>query len=202
MVLIQSADGTVEVDARAVIVATGAYVEPREHRPIAGGRPSGVITSDLAWEILRHGLRPGRVVALVGEGTLADDLASSIVDTGAQVFRLAEAPDSVRGEIRLEAVHAEEGWLEVDTLILADRLLAQAFVLRGLGLIDARPGVPAPADAEGRLPLAGLWAAGCSVNPSLDHRSCADQGRAVGRRAAYAMAGGREGPGNEPVVVQ
>ncbi len=73
MVLVQSADGTVEVDARAVIVATGAYFEPREHRPIAGGRPSGVITSDLAWEILRHGLRPGRVVALVGGRTLADD---------------------------------------------------------------------------------------------------------------------------------
>ena len=104
-----------------------------------------------------------------------------MVDAGAQVIRLSDAPDALRGEVRLEAVRAEDRWLEADTLVLADRLLPQAFVLRGLGLMDARPGVPAPADGDGRLPLEGLWAAGCSVNPSLDHRTCAGQGRLVGR---------------------
>ena len=202
MVLVQSASGTAEVAARAVIVATGAYVEPREHRPIAGGRPAGVMTSDLAWQLLHHGLRPGRVVALVGDGQLADDLASAMVDTGAQVTRLADAPDALRGEIRLEAVRAGDRWLEADTLVLADRLLPQAFVLRGLGLVDARPGAPAPADADGRLPLEGLWAAGCSVNPSLDHRTCAEQGRLVGRRAAQALARSNDGPANERVVAR
>ena len=107
-----------------------------------------------------------------------------MIDAGARVIRLADAPDALRGEVRLEAVRAEDGWLEADTLVLADRLLPQAFVLRGLGLTDARPGVPAPADGDGRLPLEGLWAAGCSVNPSLDHRTCAEQGRLVGRGAA------------------
>ena len=89
-----------------MIVATGAYFEPREHRSIAGGRPAGVMTADLAWQLLRHGLRPGRVVALVGDSGDADDLAAAIVDTGARVIRLADAPDALRGEVRLEAIRA------------------------------------------------------------------------------------------------
>ena len=158
------------------------------------------MTSDLAWQILRHGLRPGRVVALVGGPGEADDLAAALVDAGARVIRLADAPDALRGQIRLEGVHAGDGWLEADTLVLADRLLPQAFVLRGLGLTDARPGVPAPADGDGRLPLEGLWAAGCCVHPSLDHRTCAERGRAVGRRAAQAVAGSKDAPANRRVA--
>jgi glycerol-3-phosphate dehydrogenase len=188
VVLVQSAAGTAEIASEAVIVTTGAYFEPREHRAIAGGRPAGVMTSDLAWQLLRAGLRPGAVVALVGGSAAADDLAAAMIDAGARVIRLAEAPDAVRGEVRLDAIRVADGWVEADTLVLADRLLAQAFVLRGLGLTDARPGVPAPADADGRLGLDGLWAAGCSVHPSLDHDTCAEQGRLVGRAAARAIS--------------
>ena len=65
--LVQSTSGTAEIATTAVIVTTGGYFEPREHRSIAGGRPAGVMTSDLAWQLLRDGLRPGGVVALVGD---------------------------------------------------------------------------------------------------------------------------------------
>ncbi len=200
VVLVQSTVGSAEIVSTAVIVATGAYFEPREHRPIAGGRPAGVMTSDLAWQLVRHGLRPGRVVALVGGTGDADDLAAAVVDAGADVIRLADAPDALRGEVRLEAVRAQDRWLEADTLVLADRLLPQAFVLRGLGLTDSRPGVPAPADGDGRLPLEGLWAAGCCVNPSPDHRACAEGGRLVGRGAAAAVARGKDVSTNRRVA--
>ena len=50
------------------------------------------MTGDLAWQLLRHGLRPGRVVALVGGQGDADDLAAAIVDAGAQVIRLSTHP--------------------------------------------------------------------------------------------------------------
>lgn len=202
LVLVQSAAGSADITAAAVIVATGAYVEPREHRPIAGGRPAGVMTSDLAWQLLREGLRPGRVVALVGDGRAADDLVRAVTDAGAQVLRLAEAPDALRGEVRLEAVRAGGRWLEVDTLVLADRLLPQAFLLRGLGLADGRPGRAAPVAADGRLSLEGLWAAGCNVNPTFDHRTCAEQGRLVGRRAAQAAARSKVGPADERVAAR
>ena len=188
LALVQTAAGSAEIRTAAVIVATGAYIEPREHRPIAGGRPSGVMTSDLAWELLRDGLRPGSVVAVVGAGPSTEDLAIAVAEAGAEVVRLPDPPDAVRGEIRLEAIHAGGRWLEADTLVLADRLLPQAFVLRGLGLTDGRPGGPAPADADGRLPADGLWAVGCCVDPSLDHRTCAERGRLVGRRVGEATA--------------
>ena len=184
LVLAQSAAGTVELQAPAVIIATGAYVEPREHRAVAGPRPSGVITADLAWDLLEAGLRPGRTVALAGVGRRADELVAALAAAGARVERVERVPDEVRGEVRLEAVRLGTLWLPVDTLVLADRLLPQGFVLRGLGLIDGRPGTPLPVDADGRLPLDGLWAAGCCVVPSLDHEGCAEAGGAVGERSA------------------
>jgi hypothetical protein len=188
-VLVQLVAGGTEVRASQVVVATGAYLEPREHRAIAGGRPAGVMTGDLAWQLVRNGLRPGKVVALLGEGPAADDLAAEMIDAGARVERLLDVPDQLRGEVRIEGVRTGQQWLDVDTLVLADRLVPQAFVLRGLGLADGRPDNPAPADAEGRLPLRGLWAAGCCVNPTFDHRACGDQGSAIGRRAGREAVG-------------
>jgi hypothetical protein len=96
------------------------------------------------------------------------------------VVRLARPPEELRGDARLAAVRSGGRWLDADTFVLADRLVPLAFLLRGLGLLDARPGTPVPVDADGRLPLPGLWAAGCCVRPDLDHAGCADSGRLVG----------------------
>jgi glycerol-3-phosphate dehydrogenase len=194
LALAQTATGSLELRAQAIVVASGGYVEPFEHRAIAGPRPAGLITADLAERILAAGLRPGRRVALVGGGRRADRLAAALVEAGARVERLERAPDEVRGEERLEAVRLAGDWLASDTLVLADRLLPQAFLLRGLGLVDGRPGTPLPVDAAGRLPLDGLWAAGCCVRPDPDHDECASRGRLVGEALAATLAatGGHE----------
>ena len=186
-VLVQSLTDSLELIAAAVVVATGGYVEPLEHRSIAGPRPAGIMTADLAWRVLDAGLLPGRVVALVGADGVAADLTRALVDAGTRVERLAAVPDEVRGEARLEAVRVGPRWIVADTLVLADRLVAQAILLRGLGLVDGRPGMPAPVDDEGRLPLEGLWAVGCCVEPDLAHRACAEQGRRIGRRIAASL---------------
>lgn len=183
-VLAQSSTGSTEVIAPTVIVVTGAYVMPREHRPIAGPRPAGVMTSDLAWRILGAGLRPGRTIAVVGQERAVTALTSALEEAGARVLNLPNPPDELRGASRLEAVRVANRWIEADTLVLADRLLPQAFVLRGLGLVDGRPGSRVPVSRDGRLPLPGLWAAGCCVNPTFDHDRCTDDGRRVGVRAA------------------
>jgi glycerol-3-phosphate dehydrogenase len=188
LALAQTATGSLELRAQAVVVASGGYVEPFEHRPIAGPRPAGLMTADLAERLLAAGLRPGRRVALVGGGRRADRLAAALGAAGAQVERLERVPDEIRGEERLEAVRLAGDWLAADTLVLADRLLPQSFLLRGLGLLDGRPGTPPPVDAAGRLPLDGLWAAGCCVRPDPDHDECASRGRLVGEALAATLA--------------
>ena len=188
LVEIQTAEGAEERRARAVVLATGGFVEPREHRSIAGPRPAGIVTADFVTLALAAGLRPGRRAVIVGRSAVADQTADALVAAGcAIVEQLDDVPDAVRGASRLEAVRAGSRWIEADTLVLADRLVAQPFLLRGLGLIDARPGTPAPADPEGRLPLPGLWAAGCCVDPDIDHAACAADGRRVGQRIAAAL---------------
>ncbi|HET7829673.1 MAG TPA: (2Fe-2S)-binding protein, partial [Candidatus Limnocylindrales bacterium] len=189
---VQRADGSQLIRSRAVLLATGGYVEPREQRSIAGPRPAGVVTSALVDAALEAGLLPGRSAVVVGSGPLGDATARSLESAGVAVTaRLADPPAELRGTTRLEAVRDGERWIEADTLVLADRLLPQPFLLRSLGLVDGRSGIPAPADADGRLPLGGLWAAGCCVHADEAHADCADAGRRVAGSIARALVGSR-----------
>jgi glycerol-3-phosphate dehydrogenase len=182
---VQRAHGSRLIRTRAVLLASGGYVEPREHRAIAGPRPAGVVTSDLVVAALAAGVLPGRSAVVVGSGPLADGTARALDAAGVAVAdRLAQPPAELRGGARLAAVRTGERWIETDTLVLADRLLPQPFLLRSLGLVDGRPGTPAPADSDGRLPVDGLWAAGCCVHADAAHTGCAD----AGRRVAAAIA--------------
>jgi glycerol-3-phosphate dehydrogenase len=177
---LQHADGSRLVRGRTVLLATGGYVEPREQRSIAGPRPAGVVTSDLVEAALAAGVLPGRSAVVVGSGPLADESTRALEAAGVHIAaRLDAPPAELRGAARLEAVRADDGWIDADTLVLADRLLPQPFLLRSLGLVDARSGIPAPADPNGRLPLDGLWAAGCCVRADASHGDCADAGRRV-----------------------
>jgi hypothetical protein len=97
---------------------------------------------------------------------------------GMAVERAGEVT-ALRGEDRLESACADGSWVDVDLLVLADALVPAPFLLRPLGLLDNRPGVPAPTDARGATPLPGLWAAGTCRAPDVDHLRSLDDGRAV-----------------------
>ena len=168
-----------------VVLATGGYVRPREHRAIDGPRPSGIGTADFVQAALDAGLLPGHRAVVVGEGRLADGTAARLEEAGIVVHRASEVT-AVRGEHRLEAVRADDGWLDADLLVLADALVPAPLLLRPLGLVDNRPGIPAPTDAAGATPLAGLWAAGTCRAPDVDHRGSLEDGRSV-MRAALAQ---------------
>lgn len=184
----QSQDGARSHRARAVLLSTGGFVEPREHRAIAGPRPAGVMTADLVRRALAAGFLPGTNAVVMGAGATADRVAADLAAAGCRIAaRTTAEARELRGLARVEAVRFDDGWVEADTLVLADRQLPQPFLLRGLGLIDGRPDVPAPVDADGRLPLAGLWAAGCCAHPDIDHANCAADGRAVGRQIAESL---------------
>jgi glycine/D-amino acid oxidase-like deaminating enzyme/bacterioferritin-associated ferredoxin len=187
LVYVQDATGTTELRGRSVVLASGGYVRPREHIEIAGPRPSGVATADLVHAALDAGLLPGRSAALVGAGRYANGTAMRLERAGIGVRRLAAPPSALRGERRLEAVLTDGDWLEVDLLVLCDVQHPAPFLLRGLGLVDNRPGIPAPATQDGELPLAGLWAAGTCRAGDVDHRSSLGDGRRVGQAAVLAL---------------
>lgn len=188
LVLGQTSGGAVELLGRSVVLATGGYVEPREHRSIAGPRPAGVVTADFVDAALESGLVPGRSAVVVGATSRARATADALEAAGCAVLEVAPAdPPELRGEGRLTGVRFGGRWIDCDTLVFADRLLPQTFLLRGLGLADGRPGVPAPVDGDGRLPLPGLWAAGCCVRADIDHAGCADDGLRVGRLVAAGL---------------
>ncbi|MFL5680018.1 MAG: FAD-dependent oxidoreductase, partial [Chloroflexota bacterium] len=184
-----SAHGAVALTARAVVLATGGYLTPREHVGIDGPRPSGVMTADFALDALDRGWRPGTTAVVVGDGRIADGTADRLSTAGVRVVaRRAVRVDAIRGETRVEAIHVDGEWVAADTLVLAQAMRPASFLLRGLGIGDERPGVAMPADTRGALPLGGLWAAGTCVSPDVDHGSSVAAGRAVGAAVAEALA--------------
>lgn len=189
-VQVQTADGGIELSARAVLVATGGYVEPREHLPIAGPRGSGVVTSDFVEAALDSGWLPGRRPIVVGHGRTAELSIDRLRDAGLVVNQVDTADpaviEAIRGDRRLEAVMVNGAWMDADTLVLAHRLLPAAFLLRGLGLVDGRPGIAAPSEADGQTELAGLWVAGSCRSPDIDHRTALADGQRVGAACCAA----------------
>lgn len=189
-VLVQDSIEMAEIAAEQVVVATGGYVQPREHLPIAGPRGSGIMTADFVHAALDRGLLPGMRAVIVGGGRAARATAARLRSAGVEVraeldWQAGALPvDAVRGDRRLEAVRVNDLWLEIDTLVLAHRLLPATFLLRGLGLVDGRPDQPAPVDSNGATSLAGLWAIGTCVHPDIDHGESMSDGLALGTRLA------------------
>ena len=180
------------VETGGVILATGSYLEPREHRAIDGPRPSGIMTADFAAEALDRGWRPGRRAVVSGDGRIARSIAARLARAGVEVVGGRAtggelAVGGVRGERRLEAVALGESWIPADTLVLADAVRPASFLLRGLGIGDDRPGVAMPADASGSLPLRSLWATGTCVDPRVDHDRSLEAGTTTGRSVATAL---------------
>jgi glycerol-3-phosphate dehydrogenase len=189
-VLVQDKIGTAEISAERVVLATGGYIQPREHLPIAGPRGSGIVTADFVHAALNRGLLPGTHAAIVGDGRAARSTAARLRSVGVEVRAELDCQagtlpvDAVRGDRRLEAVRCNDLWVEVDTLVLAHRLLPATFLLRGLGLVDNGPDRPAPVDSEGATPLSSFWATGTCARPHIDHIESLSEGVALGTRLA------------------
>jgi hypothetical protein len=186
----QDAAGMHEVRAANVVIATGGYVTPREHRSIDGPRPAGVFTADLVLEATARGLVPARHALIVGSGRVARR-ASALLETAGcttEMLAAAAAVNAIRGGARLTGVLVGNVWRAADSLVLADELRPATFLLRGLGLVDNRPDRTAPADRDGRLPLPGLWAVGSCVAPDIEHASSLRDGLRIGDAIARETA--------------
>jgi NADPH-dependent 2,4-dienoyl-CoA reductase/sulfur reductase-like enzyme len=86
-------DDLILLDARAIIVATGAYERPV---PVPGWTLPGVMTAGGAQVLLKsQRVRPGRRVLLAGTGPLQLVVANQMLDAGMEVVALAESASNI-----------------------------------------------------------------------------------------------------------
>lgn len=90
-----------EVEAKAVIMATGCREKTREMIHIAGTRPSGIFSAGLAQKLINiEGLLPGRKVVIIGSGDIGLIMARRFILEGAGVEAIIEIQEKTRGLTR------------------------------------------------------------------------------------------------------
>jgi thioredoxin reductase len=90
-----------EVNARAVILATGCRERTREMIPIPGTRPAGVYPAGLAQKMVNlEGWIPGREAVIVGSGDIGLIMARRLALEGVAVKAVIEIQKTSRGLVR------------------------------------------------------------------------------------------------------
>ena len=86
-----SEEGTVEIEAGAIIMATGCYERNAGAIQIPGDRPKGVITAGTAQKYLNiHGYLVGKRVVILGSGDIGLIMARRMTLEGAKVLCVCE----------------------------------------------------------------------------------------------------------------
>jgi thioredoxin reductase/bacterioferritin-associated ferredoxin len=123
------------LDAKAIVVATGAYERPV---PVSGWTLPGVMTAGGAQVLLKsQRVRPGRRVLLAGTGPLQLVVANQMLDAGMEVVAVAES-NSTAGTWKLLPDLMQQPGLMLQGLRYIYRLrragvqILQSHVLQGL----------------------------------------------------------------------
>lgn len=100
LVTVQTAEGTIEYEADAVIAATGCRERGRGLAGIPGSRPAGIYTAGTAQAMINlQNLMPGKKVVIVGSGDIGLIMARRITLEGGEVLCVVEKED-VPGGLR------------------------------------------------------------------------------------------------------
>ncbi|MFP4135978.1 MAG: NAD(P)/FAD-dependent oxidoreductase [Candidatus Acetothermia bacterium] len=93
-----SPDGLLEVEAKAVVLATGARERSRGEIRIPGDRPAGVMPAGTAQELInKKGFLPGKKVFVLGSGDIGLIISRRLTWEGAEVVGVAEIMDYPTG---------------------------------------------------------------------------------------------------------
>jgi thioredoxin reductase len=163
--------GPIEIEAAALVVATGARPLGRAELGIAGSRPRGVLPAAAACELAVHGLfRPSRPV-VVGGGRWAARAVAALADAGAAVTVVAPdgllvpveaavavheriTPLAVGGDPQVERLECDGATFDCDGLVLAHGLVpvrnVDGAVDGGERVVYAQPTVDPPSEAASR----------------------------------------------------
>ncbi len=206
------------IDAGAIVLATGSYERPRAARLVPGTRPGGVLTtmsllrlvaaghwvgnravvvgseavSYSAVRVLRHA--GVRVIAMVTEASRPE--ASSVpAFTARCVWRVplftATRVERVLGRTRVQAIELS-GWrrpLDCDTVVFTGECVAEATLATGAGI--ALRTVSSTRDVSAcRTSVPGIFAAGNVLHCTSTAGSCALEGRALAPLVGAWLANG------------
>ncbi len=152
----QDPDGAVCIEAKSIIVATGAHDRVQA---FPGWTLPGVMTPGAAQRLAKtSGVPPGRRTVLAGSGPFLLPVAGAILKAGGTLVDVVEAQSSLLSTLPLLAVHPDK-WLE--TLRLLFPVLAARARFRFGEVVVAASGEKrvrevelAPLDADGRPDLA------------------------------------------------
>ncbi len=184
IVLVRTAQGTEQIAARRVLIASGGLEATRESAQIPGSRPAGVVTPILVHQLLDLGYLPGRHAVVYGTGGYAAATARRMADAGMKVTQLETGDELVEisGFPRLERVgvlrHGLRNDLPTDTLVYAGGMRANTLWLKGSG-IGLEPNGTIAVDERFETSIPRVFAMGTVVAPSLDHAASIAMGESV-----------------------
>ncbi|HUQ44861.1 MAG TPA: (2Fe-2S)-binding protein [Candidatus Limnocylindria bacterium] len=182
--------GTFEVEAGAVVVATGTY----ERVPLVGGadRP-GVLSARLVARLIeRHAILPGRRAILVGEAESLAGVGALLARAGASVAGPYATASllAVNGRRRVSGVRLRDGAgtrvEPADIVVFSDRAPSVELLLQaGAATAGDAAGPSALVDGAGRTSVPGVFAVGGAVGPAGRQQDAMAAGTEA---AAYAAA--------------
>jgi len=110
LITVQTAEGTLEFEADAVIAATGCRERGRGLVGIPGTRPAGIYTAGTAQAMINlQNFMPGRKVVIVGSGDIGLIMARRITLEGGEVLCVVEKED-VPGGLRRNIIQCLEDY--------------------------------------------------------------------------------------------
>jgi len=203
ILLVRLRQGTIEIRAQRVLIASGGLETTREQAQIPGTRPAGVITPVLVHQLLVRGYLPGRQAVVYGDGRYVQATAQRLTSAGASVTLIEPATNETRqveqelpaeiaeivGFPRLQCVRLRRAGqlfdVPADILVYGVGMVANTHWLKGSGVMTG-PGGAIQVDEQYRTNVAGIYAVGTVVAPSLDHADSITMGKEV----ASLLAGG------------
>jgi thioredoxin reductase len=221
--------GPVEVDAAAVVLATGVRERPRSARLVPGDRPAGVLTTGALQQFAAARQRVGRRAVVVGAEHVSFSAILTLHHVGCEVaamvtslprhqtygpLRIATATrhrvpirtgvevDEIIGRRRVEAVVLSDGSrIDCDTVVFTGDWIPDHELARRTGLEMVAASLAPAVDARFRTSHRGLFAIGNLVHPAETADVCALDGRAVAAGVREWLEGDTNWPDPAPITV-
>lgn len=183
--VVRERQGTSQVQARRVLIACGGLEIPREREQIPGSRPAGVITPIQAHQLLAQGYLPGKRAIVYGDARYSSVTAQRLASAGVAVTLISPAQVqliAIEGSPRLQRVIARRAGevfsIEADLLVYGAGMMANTHWLKGSGIRTAEDG-RIEVNTGYKTNIAGIYAIGTVIAPSLDHVDSLKMGKEV-----------------------